>query len=172
MIIPCFLKFYGHRHKIQAALRDLLSSERILYFNEAQSVSVYDLFFNITVVTWTKDRRGANLAKRIQVAKNALKNLGLRDYKQTTFDPDLSKKVKEALEKELGQSGNTIFLEDYTGHLEKLEELESSTAEELHAAITLRNQLSDPNHSSLWVLQSHHPATLRSFSKQLGEALY
>ena len=70
---------YGHRHKIQAALRDLLSSERILYFNEAQSVSVYDLFFNDTVVTWTKDRRGANLAKRIQVAKNALKNLGLRD---------------------------------------------------------------------------------------------
>ena len=60
---------YGHRHKIQAALRDLLSSERILYFNEAQSVSVYDLFFNDTVVTWTKDRRGANLAKGFKLQK-------------------------------------------------------------------------------------------------------
>lgn len=57
----------------------------------------------------------------------------------------------------------------------KLDELEHSSAETLAAGVTLDEMVADLNDrekKSLWVIQSHNPHELRSFSKRLGDAVY
>lgn len=162
-----------HKRQIAFKLRDLVAHQRILYFQEAQSLTVYELFFTDRT-PWNKDRRGPNIAKRLEVIKQVLKTvLPGGDYKQTTFTATLARRIRQGLAGALERDG--AFQEDYLLILAKLEELETTASETFAAGVPLReivDDLNDRSHSSLWVIQAHNPHELRAFSKRLGEALY
>lgn len=161
------------RKLVAYALRDLIYEKRICFYHEAQSLTVWDLFFTDST-PWGKDRRGPNLQKRSQIAKDVLRStLKGGDYKLTHFTPEIAKKIREAIQKSLDSDG--MFSEDYGPILNKLEELETATAETFTAGVTLEEvvaDLNDRSHPSLWVIQAHNPNELRAFSKRLGEAIY
>lgn len=165
-----------HRPKIALGLRDLVAKQRIRYFDSAQSMTVWDLFFTDRV-QWHKDRRAAKWTQRKDLTVRALRAARVGDYRATRFTPDLVRAVRDALNHELDQPAAAEFKReaDFTNHFAKLDELERSTAESFSAGITLPELVADLNdaaHSSLWVVQAHNPNELRSFSKQLGEAVY
>jgi hypothetical protein len=81
-------------------VRDLIDSEALRFFHEAQSLSVFDLFFT-EQTPWGKDRRGPNLSKRSEVAKGVLRTQVRGDYKQTVFSPDLARRIREGLQQAL-----------------------------------------------------------------------
>ena len=158
---------------VASGLRDLVSEDRIRFFHEAQSQSVYNLFFT-GATPWGKDRRGPNIQRRSEIIKGVLRAV-LRgaNYKRTTFSPQLARQIREELQQALENDGT--FAEDYAPILDRLEELERATAESYAAGTTLDQiveDLNDPNHPSLWVIQAHNPHELRAFSKQIGEAIY
>jgi len=161
------------RELFRRGLQDLISNNRIRCFEDAQSLTVYDLFFT-DQTPWAKDRRGPNLGKRAEVIKDVLRaTMRRRDYKETTFTPELAKAIREKLEEALHADGT--FADDYQIILGRLRDLETATAERLAAGVTLQQiieDLNDGSHPSLWVIQSHDPHELRSFSKKLGENLY
>ena len=166
----------GSRKKMAWAFLDFIRSEKLHYFNESKSTTVYDLFFTDDVVSWTKERRATKRASRAELTKTALKESNIRtDYKKARFSPDLAKKIREKLQELLEQQEHAEFLEDYANHISKLEELERSTAELLAASITLPeiiDDLNDKTRHSLWIIQSHNPNDLRDFSYNLGNELY
>jgi DNA helicase HerA-like ATPase len=154
------------------ALRDVIGSKVLGFFHDAQSLSVFDLFFTDRT-PWGKERRGANLPKRSEVAKTVLRAHVKGDYKQTVFSPELARGICEGLQRALAQDGT--FAEDYGPILSKLQELEAATGESYAAGVTLAEivkDLNDPAKASLWVIQAHNPHELREFSKRLGEAVY
>ncbi len=166
----------GNRHKMGKALLDFIKSEKVRYFNESKSITVYDLFFTRDVVSWAKDRRATKRANRTELAKRALRESRIgTDYKKARFNPDLANRIREKLEELLEQPQYVEFQEDYANHIAKLEELERSTAENLAASTTLPeiiDDLNDKTRHSLWVIQSHSPDDLREFSHNLGSELY
>lgn len=161
------------RDPFRRGLQDLINRGRIRCFEDAQSLTVYDLFFT-DQTPWAKDRRGANLQKRTDIIKGVLRStMPGRDYKVTTFTPELAKAIREKLKDAL--KSDSTFAEDYQSILERLRDLETATAERLAVGVTLQQiieDLNDSSHPSLWVIQSHDPHELRSFSKKLGEDLY
>lgn len=160
------------RPLVAKALRDLVGGRVLRFYNDAQSMTVWDLFFT-EQTPWGKDRRGQNRERRSDVAKTILRSAVRGDYKQTTFSPELAKKIREGLERALSQDGT--FAEDYAPIVSRLEDLERATAESYAAAVTLDTlvkDLNDPKHPSLWVIQAHNPHELRAFSRRLGEAIY
>ena len=165
-----------NRRQMGYALLDVLRKERVRYFNESKSITVYDLFFTSDVVQWARDRRGANIQKRSDISRKVLREAKLgTSYKEIHFNPDIARKIKQKLQEELQQSGNTQFEPDFAHHVDKLEELERSTAENLAASITLPDiisDLNDTNRHSLWIVQSHNPNDLREFAHNLGNDLY
>jgi hypothetical protein len=159
------------RELMGRALEELLASKRVRYFNEAQSMTVFDLFFTGTV-GWGKTRQKPKHVQRMGLLKDALKKCRLGDYKQRKFTPSVAKVVREALE---GEIQNSEFVDDFGPMLEKISELEQSTAEVLDAGLTLDDVVRDINDCSkhsLWVVQSHNPSDLRNFSHALGNLLY
>ena len=165
----------GSRKKMAWAFLDFIRSEKLHYFNESKSITVYDLFFT-DEVSWAKERRATKRANRAELTKTALKESNIRtDYKKARFSPDLAKRIREKLQELLEQPEHAEFLEDYANHISKLEELERSTAELLAASITLPeiiDDLNDKTRHSLWIIQSHSPNDLRDFSYNLGNELY
>ena len=162
--------------KIAYAIRDLIAENKLHIFADAQSLTVWDLFFT-DAVTWSKNRLTAKWNARKDLAIRALRAAGVRDFKATKFTPDLVKKIREALNKELDQPPGAEFKKDgdFSNHFAKLDELEHSSAETLAAGVTLDEMVADLNDrekKSLWVIQSHNPHELRSFSKRLGDAVY
>ncbi|MFB3852592.1 MAG: ATP-binding protein [Vicinamibacterales bacterium] len=161
------------RDLFRRGLQDLVSSNRIRCFEDAQSLTVYDLFFT-DQTPWAKERRGPNLGKRAEVIKGVLRaTMRGGNYKETTFTPELAKSIREKLEESL--NADSTFADDYQMILGRLRDLETATAERLAAGVTLQQiieDLNDSSHPSLWVIQSHDPHELRSFSKKLGEDLY
>lgn len=161
------------RDLVRKGLEALIRGRRILCFEDAQSLTVYDLFFT-DQTPWAKKRLGPNLQKRSEVIKGILrKTMRGGNYKETTFTPELAKMIREKLTEAL-EVDNT-FAEDYQTILARLQDLETATAEKLAAGVTLKQiieDLNDNSHPSLWVIQSHDPNELRSFSKKLGEDLY
>lgn len=161
------------RSRINEALKQLLDRRRIKVYSEAQSLSVFDLFFTERT-PWGKERRGGNIAKRSEIAKTVLRGVMKgKDYKATTFSPQLAKEIREGLEKALESDGS--FSEDYAPIISTLRELERSSGERLAAGITLTDLVSDLNdkeRKSLWVVQAHNPSDMRVFTKRLGEAVY
>ncbi len=165
----------GQRKKMAWALLDFIKNQKICYFNESKSITVYDLFFSDDMVRWAKDRRQTKTTNRRELAKMVLRESKIGDYKKARFTPDLAKQIREKLQKLLGQPKHAEFQEDYANHLSKLEELERSTAEHLAASMTLPEIIDDLNDStrhSLWIVQSHNPSELRDFSHNLGNELY
>ncbi len=172
----------GERRKIGAAFLEFLHNEKVRYFNEAQSVTVYDLFFTDEVVTWARQRQQALRGQRMELTKKVLRecNIG-RSYTEARFTPALAKKIREKLLEQLNQPENSQFQDstdrpgDYAHHISKLEELERSTAEVFAASTTLPeiiDDLNDATRHSLWIIQSHSPDDLREFSHNLGSELY
>lgn len=164
------------RHLVQSGLRELVSGSRFAYYQDAKSLTVWDVFFTNTVV-WFKSRQSAKFIQRKDLVVRALRNCDLRDYNTTRFTPELAKAIREALERELDQPEGTEFKRDgdFTNHLAKLDELERATAEDFVAGVTLDEIVTDINdltHPSLWVIQSHNPHELRAFAKRLGDAVY
>jgi DNA helicase HerA-like ATPase len=161
------------KEQVDLALSELVSTKRIGFFHEAQNVTLYEFFFT-EKTPWKKERRGANRTQRLEVSKAALrKAAGGKDYKATVFDPELAKKVREALEKGLAE--DATYVEDYETILEELRKLERATAEEFDAVISLDEivkDLNDASKPSLWVVQAHNPDELRGFAKKLGETVY
>lgn len=166
----------GRRHKMGWALLDFIKSEKVRYFNESKSITVWDLFFTNEVVTWAKERRQTKFRNRMELNKIVLRESNIRtDYKETHFSPDLAKRIKKKLEELLEHPQHAEFQDDYANHIAKLEELERSTAENLAASTTLPeiiDDLNDNTHKSLWIIQSHSPDDLREFSHNLGSELY
>lgn len=161
------------RKLVALGLRDLIAKERLKYYHDAQSLTVWDLFFS-DQTPWGKDRRGPNLNRRVGVAKQVLRQV-LRggDYKRTSFTAELAKDIREGLEAALAT--DSTFSGDYAPILDKLRELEASAAEQYAAGVTLNEiveDLNDKSHASLWVVQAHNPPELRAFSKRLGEEIY
>jgi hypothetical protein len=159
--------------KISYAIRDLVGQAKLHVYADAKSLSVFDLFFSAQT-PWGKERRGANIAKRGDLAKAVLRaTMQGRDYKQTTFDPALAKSIRKGIEEALARDGT--FAEDFAPIINKLEELEHTSGEVLAAGVTLEDLVTDLNdhtRKSLWVIQSHNPNELRAFSKRLGDAIY
>ena len=166
----------GRRNEIGEALRCLLQDERVRYFNESQSITVYDLFFTANVVEWAANRRGANLTRRREVIRAVLHQvIPGGGYEARRFTSDLAREIRERLQELLQQDPHEEFANDYTNHVAKLAELEQSTAEVLAASTTLPeiiDDLNDSTHHSLWIIQAHNPDELRNFSQQLGDGLY
>lgn len=170
-----------HRGLMESALLDIMVQGKLRYFNEAQSVAVYDLMFTDGVVTWAKNRqRGRGIyEKRLELTKRAVRETAMirGDYKSIRFTPDIAKSLRETLQRLLDERDNAQFKNegDYNNHVAKLVELETTTAENLSADITLPeivNDLNDGDNHSLWVIQAHKSDDLRNFSRQLGEELY
>lgn len=169
----------SNRDKMGAAFRELLRGKKLRYFNEAQSFTVWDLFFT-EAVTWAKTRqKGRGIyEKRDQLTKRALRECRIGpNYKTVRFEPALAKQIKEKLVELLEQSQYSQFKNDgdFATHIDKLEELEQSTAQSLDASITLTeiiDDLNNGNRHSLWIIQSHDPNELRRFSHNLGSELY
>ena len=161
------------RRRIAYGLRELVHSGKIRYFHDAQSLTVWDLFFT-DQTPWGKDRKGANIAKRAEVAKGVLREvLGRGDYKHTTFTADLARKIREGLEAALAV--DAFFQDDYAPILSRLEDLETAAAQDFAAGITLEEivaDLNDRSRASLWVVQAHNPHELRAFAKRLGNEIY
>ena len=162
-----------HKRAVAFGLRELIAAERIKYYHDAQSLTVFDLFFS-DQTPWGKDRRGANVTKRQDIVKKVLRSAAPGgDYKHTTFTGELAGRIRAGLEDALEQDGT--FKEDYQPILGRLEELQTTADERFAAGITLEeivDDLNDHTHASLWVVQAHNPHELRAFSKRLGEALY
>jgi DNA helicase HerA-like ATPase len=158
---------------VDRALADLVEQQKIGFFHEAQNISLWEFFFT-DKTPWKKERRGANRSQRNEVSKAALrKAAGGKDYKATVFDPEVARKVRESLEKELADDGT--FAEDFENVLDELKKLEKATAEEYDAVVSLEEivkDLNDAAKASLWVVQAHNPDELRAFAKKLGEAVY
>ena len=103
----------GSRKKMAWAFLDFIRSEKLHYFNESKSITVYDLFFTDDVVSWAKERRATKRASRAELTKIALKESNIRtDYKKARFSPDLAKKIREKLQELLEQQEHAEFLED------------------------------------------------------------
>ena len=167
------------RKNMAWALLDFIKSANVRYFNESQSITVFDLFFTSDVVTWAKERRQIRYKNRQQLVKEVLQKSIDKgsDYKEIRFDSDLAKRIKEKLDKLLEQQQYEEFREDgdFANHVSKLEELERSTAQNLAASTTLPEiieDLNDKTRHSLWIIQSHSPDDLREFSHSLGSELY
>ena len=166
----------GKRDKLGRALLDFIKNEKVLYFNESQSITVWDVFFTNDVVPWNKDRRQAKHASRKELTKKALRESKIwTNYKKIRFSPNIAKQIREKLQELLNQDEHSEFQEDYVNHISKLQELEQSTAENLAASMTLPeiiNDLNEKKRHSLWIIQSHNPDQLREFSHNLGNELY
>ena len=112
----------GQRERINGGLRDLVEEKKIRFFHEAQSLTVWDMFFT-DGTDWGKTRKGPNLKKRLDIAKAVLRQvIKGADYKNTVFDPGLARSLRIGIEKAL--EANQFFAEDYEPILEKLRELE------------------------------------------------
>lgn len=161
---------------IDPGLRDLIARERLRFYHDAQSLTVWDLFFTSAAV-WSKTRHTAKFNQRKDMVVHALQAAKVRDYKGTRFTPALVIAIRQALKHELDGPGAVEFKRDgdFSNHFAKLDELERATAESFAAGITLNeivDDLNDPGHPSLWVIQAHNPSELRQFSKRLGDAMY
>jgi hypothetical protein len=136
-------------------------------------MTVWDLFFT-DQTPWGKDRRGANIEKRKEIVKKALRVAASgKDYKQTVFDQELAKSVREQLQRFLEK--DKTFADDFAPILSKLEELEKAAGESYAAGTTLSDivqDLNDQKHSSIWIIQAHNPHEMRRFAKQLGNTMY
>ena len=165
----------GRRKQMAWAFLDFIKNQKIRYFDESKSTTVYNLFFTNDVVQWAKDRRQTKATNRMELTKKVLRELKIGDYKQARFTPDLAKRIREKLKELLEKPEHAEFQEDYGNHIGKLEELERSTAEHLDASTTLPEIIADLNDStrhSLWIVQSHNPHALREFAHNLGNELY
>jgi uncharacterized protein len=164
------------RPLIASGLRDLIAGRRIRFFHDAQSLTVWDVFFTDRVV-WSKNRQAPKWNQRKDLTGRALRVAGVAEYKQSRFTPALAKAIRTAIEAELDLPAGAEFKRDgdFGNHLQKLDELERATAENYAAGITLDelvDDLNDPDHPSLWVMQAHNPNELRAFSKHLGDRIY
>lgn len=162
---------------VTRGLRKLIENEAIRFYQDAQSLTVYDLFFT-DAVAWTQKRQKEKFTQRKEIVKKVLKAAGLEGgYQKKHFTSDIAKRIREAIETELNQSVNKDFKEkgDFNNHLAKLEELETATDDFFAAGTTLDDVVKDLNnaeHSSLWIVQAHNPNELRNYSKRLGEKVY
>jgi uncharacterized protein len=112
----------GDRSLMALCLRDLIAKKRFRYFHEAQSLTVWDLFFT-DHTPWGKDRKGPNLSKRSDVAKVVLRGvLKGADYKRTGFNPTLAQLIRSKLEQRLLK--DDTFFEDYVPIIDRLRALE------------------------------------------------
>lgn len=164
------------RHLMSQALRDLISNNILRFYHEAQSLTIWDVFFT-EAITWSKNRMAAKFNQRKDLVTRALRTASVTDFKTTHFTPQLAAAIRQAIEHELDQPPGAEFKRDgdFANHLTKLTELERDTAETYAAGVTLDEivtDLNNPDHASLWVIQAHNPHELRNFSKRLGEAVY
>lgn len=166
------------RQLVTLGLRKLIEKNIIRFYQEAKSLTVYDVFFT-NAVGWAKNRQSIKFEQRKKLVMTALKEAQVFDYKATRFTPVLAKRIKEAIAQELSKT-EAIVKEfntdgDFANHIAKLEELEKATSEFYAANTTLDELVEDLNnskHSSLWIIQAHDPNELRNFSKRLGEKVY
>jgi hypothetical protein len=164
------------RPLVAKGLRDLISNKVIRFYHDAQSLTVWDVFFTEAII-WSKNRQAAKFNQRKDLCVRALRAAGVTDFKLAHFTPQLASEIRRRIEEELDQPAGAEFKRDgdFSNHLQKLTELERATAESYAAATTLDeivHDLNDPGHASLWVVQAHNPHELRGFSKRLGEAVY
>ena len=159
------------RKQVAYALKDLLEGGKFKVFNDAQSVTVFDVFFT-DLVGWSKDRQAVKRGERDRLQKDLLRELRLGSYKETTFTPELARRVREHFEQRLEGSE---FQVDFRAKIEKLGEVEAATSTNLAAGITVQDLVQDLNDKrghSLWVIQAHEPSQLRIFAHRLGNELY
>jgi uncharacterized protein len=162
--------------EIHRSIRELLRYQKVTYFHDAASVTVWDVFFT-DAVGWSKERKAAKWNQRKDLIVRSLRAAGITDFKGTHFSPDLVKTIREKLEGELDQPAAAEFKRDgdFSAHFAKLQEIERSTGVSFASGITLKeivDDLNDSARSSLWVIQAHNPNELREFSKSLGDEVY
>lgn len=166
-----------HCQLVLLGLRKLIEKNAIRFYQASKSLTVYDVFFT-NAVMWAEKRQKEKFSQRKELVKRALKCAGLTGgYETKRFTTELAKKIREAIHNELEQSTGKEFKDkgDFKNHLAKLEELERASDESFAAGTTLDEiveDLNNPNHSSLWIVQAHNPNELRNFSKRLGEKVY
>lgn len=165
------------RKTVDHALEKLIDRKIIRAYQEAKSLSVYDLFFT-NQIQWNKVRKQTKFNQRKEIVKSILKSANLTgNYKDIKFTPEIAKKIREEMDKELEKSSAKEFKddEDFNNHINKLKELEKSTQEVWAAGTSLDEIIEDLNNdkaSSLWIIQAHNPNELREFVKRLGETIY
>ncbi|MBD1935390.1 MULTISPECIES: ATP-binding protein [Cyanophyceae] len=168
---------FKDRQFVTLGLRELIERKAIRFYQEAKSLTVYDVFFT-NAIGWSKTRQKTKFDQRKNIVTTALKTAEvLGNYKAVKFTPDLAKQIREAIEQELTKPEAKEFKNDgdFANHIAKLEELEKTTAESFAAGTSLDEIVEDLNNSessSLWIIQAHNPNELREFSKRLGEKVY
>lgn len=175
-------KLLKYSELITHSFQQLIEENKIKLYQQGKSTSIWELFFTEDIVTWSKKRQKTKFNERKgivkKVIKEALNNLKIKgDYKNIKFTPELSKEIREILEKELEQESSKEFKQDqdFENHIAQLHKLEKLTQEIWKAGITLDEiiaDLNDTESSSLWIIQAHSPDELRNFSKRLGEEIY
>lgn len=168
------------RTTINYALQQLIEKSIIRVYKDADSLTIYDLFFT-DKVDWSKKRQTAKFNQRKEFSKALLRKAGFAQFNQN-FTVDIARKIRKTIEKELEQpSDESIkklakeFKDDFDNHIVKLHQIERAMGEELSSGVTLDEIIDDLNNtqtSSLWIVQAHNPNELREFSKRLGDALY
>ncbi|MCX7593312.1 MAG: ATP-binding protein [Fischerella sp.] len=162
---------------VRQGLQKLIETHAIRFYQHAQSLTIYDVFFT-DAVHWAKKRQKEKNNQRKELVKKCLQRAGVTgNYKNTHFQPDLANKIREEIEKELENQTYKDFKDegDFNNHLAKLKELETTTDIFFAAGTTLDDVVKDLNNdqqSSLWIIQAHNPNELRDFSKRLGEKVY
>ncbi|PLZ98800.1 ATPase [Fischerella thermalis CCMEE 5268] len=167
----------SEREFVKQGLQQLIKTKAIRFYQDAQSLTIYDVFFT-DAVPWAQKRQKEKFNQRKEIVKKCLQQAGLTgNYQNTHFTPDLAKTIREELEKELGNHTYKDFKDkgDFNNHLAKLKELETTTDIFFAAGTTLDDVVKDLNNdkqSSLWIIQAHNSNELRNFSKRLGEKVY
>lgn len=163
----------GDRHIIVEGLRKLLSAGAIRYFNDAASMTVWDIFFTDRV-PWAKARQKAAFLDRQKFVKDILRRVGVTgSYDKVAVTPELAKRINEALDAAIG--GTKWEEGDFGNHQAQVAGVISAGSEHLAAATTLEDvvrDLASEDGSSLWVVQAHNPDEMRDFANRLGNTMY
>lgn len=163
------------KDKMALALRDLIEDDKIRYYNESQSTSIYDFFFT-KKTPWGKERRSqTHFNNRNTISRSALRTSlgGGVNYKTTYFNEVTSRLIREQIETAL--EADDTYQEDFAPVISKLEDIQYEIEGNYTASTTLNDLVDDLNnseHNSLWIIQAHNPNDLRVFSRELGERLY
>lgn len=173
-LLPKALKLYSG--DMERALQSLMQSERVRVFSEFENMTLYYLFFdkaNPQSPSNTKRRQKENFGKRADLLKTFVRKHG--GTKQQV-DKVLAETILKDLRDEItSKKGLHEFEEDLQGVINQLQAAIPKLENLLQCSVSLEElvQLLNSNdRPGLFIFNSHDPNDLRTFAKNLGDAMY
>lgn len=172
-LLPKALKSY--QPKMEEALARLMDSKKIRVFSVRENMSVYDLFYgdHDRAPKNIKQRKAQKNNQRNQLIKEIVQGAGIRgEWKDVVLNKEIAQRLRVILSQKVR---NSEFQEDLEGVRKILDEIAESEERALSCGISIKKilrVLDDESCSSLFIVNSHDPHSLRLFSYQLGEQAY